>query len=157
MDSGSECRKPVSGLTKVWEEPASDILPGMTAFERPGTRRISGFDDFLSKPFRESDLFGRIRTHLGVRYVCDDPRESEEEGKAELRPESLAALPSELLTKLEKSLVLADVGGISEVIRDIRGYDAELARGLERQIDDFDYDSILDEIQKLGTGKYDEL
>ncbi|MDM8549493.1 hypothetical protein QUF72_05410 [Desulfobacterales bacterium HSG2] len=37
MDSGSECRKPVSGLTKVREEPASDILPGMTGFVDSGS------------------------------------------------------------------------------------------------------------------------
>src|SRR6185436_8853889 len=50
-----------------------------------------GADDFISKPFREVELFQKIHAHLGVEYVyAADRIATTPEDAAELTPESLA-------------------------------------------------------------------
>jgi CheY-like chemotaxis protein len=51
-----------------------------------------GADDFISKPFREGELFEKIHAHVGVEYVyADHPTPAAEEMAAELTPASLGA------------------------------------------------------------------
>src|SRR5438128_6842994 len=48
-----------------------------------------GADDFISKPFREAELFQKIHTHVGVKYVyAEHPTASAQEEAAEITPES---------------------------------------------------------------------
>ena len=47
-----------------------------------------GADDFISKPFREAELFQKIHTQVGVEYVyAEDPAAAaqEEHGRAHTR------------------------------------------------------------------------
>src|SRR5687767_46712 len=57
-----------------------------------------GADDFISKPFREAELFQKIHAHVGVEYVyADDSQAAPPEQAAPLTPEALAALPQALI------------------------------------------------------------
>ena len=57
-----------------------------------------GADDFISKPFREVDLFQKIHAHVGVEYVyAEPPTAPAQEDGAELAPESLAGCPQDLI------------------------------------------------------------
>src|SRR5207237_3843132 len=50
-----------------------------------------GADDFISKPFRELDLFQKIHAHVGGEYdYAEHPTAAAEEETAELTPESLS-------------------------------------------------------------------
>src|SRR5438067_9133304 len=64
-----------------------------------------GADDFISKPFREGDLFQKIRIHAGVEYVyaADTAAESQEEA-SELTPESLAGWPHDLIDPMREAV-----------------------------------------------------
>jgi len=64
----SETRTVIIALTaSVLEEKRSEVPE-------------AGCDDFLLKPFRDSDLFEMMRKHLGVRFVYE--AKSEASGKA---------------------------------------------------------------------------
>src|SRR5450755_1749843 len=52
-----------------------------------------GADDFISKPFRDVELFQKIHAHLGVEYVYAEHPTAASEETAELTPESLAGWP----------------------------------------------------------------
>src|SRR5688572_26666094 len=50
-----------------------------------------GADDFISKPFRDTELFQKIQAHVGVEYVYSEhPTAASLDVAAELTPDSLA-------------------------------------------------------------------
>ena len=48
-----------------------------------------GADDFISKPFRDADLFEKIHTHVGVEYDYAEDVAAAPEDSVELTRESL--------------------------------------------------------------------
>ena len=42
----------------------------------------AGFDDFISKPFRQTEIFFCMARHLGVRYSSSKERGTSRTGKA---------------------------------------------------------------------------
>src|SRR5688572_23975625 len=67
-----------------------------------------GADDFISKPFREAELFQKIHAHLGVRYVYAEPPTGAKTAAAELTPESLVGLPADLIDLMREAVISAD-------------------------------------------------
>jgi len=107
----------------------------------------SGCDDFLRKPYKDTEIFSMIDKHLGVRFVYE-----EYEGEA-LRyeapaPESLAGLPQNLMTDLKQGAEDVDIDLLFSVIERIRERDVTLADNLAQLAEDFDYDGILALITK---------
>jgi len=102
-----------------------------------------------------------IHKHLGVRYVYEEdekpkvqtcPERSRRGPKSKvedmLTPEVLAALPSDILTNLEQATNRSDIQKMLAIIDEIRIHDAAVADALARLAHEFDYDEILECIQK---------
>ena len=69
-----------------------------------------GADDFISKPFREVELFQKIHAHVGVEYVyAEEPAAAAPEETAELTPESLAGWPQDLIHPMREAVITADL------------------------------------------------
>ena len=116
-----------------------------------------GADDFISKPFREVELFQKIHQHLGAEYVYaeDSPAAALEE-TAELTADSLAGWPEELLESLRESVVTADLDQLLAKIGEVEGRDPRVAAGLRRLAEGFQYQKLLDLLSKgvvLEAGK----
>jgi two-component system, sensor histidine kinase ChiS len=110
----------------------------------------AGCDDFLRKPFRDSDIFELMHKHLGVRYVYEDSQEISEaksEEKVEDLKSKLGKLPSELLAKLQQAIETANLQAMLPVIEQIN--DKPLANSLTRLAKGFRFD-ILQEIFEEG-------
>ena len=116
--------------------PVSSHVPSASTFAQDVEEIFSeGFDDFVGKPFKESEIFETIRKYLGVRYVYEEKqnaasRQQERERKEVLTPETLAALPAEWLAALRKGAEEGDVELLFEVIEQIRERDAIVADAL---------------------------
>jgi len=127
-----------------------------SAFEEERTVVLSsGCDDFVRKPFREEDIYGMMRKHLGVRFVYELSSKaagSEQRAKEAFKPEALTTLPSEVLIQLEQASIQGDSATIERVIEDIRAYDAALADGLAVLADEFEYGKVLELLRKYNTG-----
>jgi DNA-binding response OmpR family regulator len=107
-----------------------------------------GADDFISKPFREADLFQKIHVHVGVEYdYADHPAASEEEAK--LTPQSLAAWPQDVLRSMREAVITADLDQLLAKIQEGEPRAPRVARGLRRLAESFQYQKLLD---LLGTG-----
>jgi PAS domain S-box-containing protein len=143
----SEMRQTHSGLdTKIVAITAS-------AFEEDRLKVIEhGGNDFVRKPFRESEIFQMMRKHLGVAYVF----ELEENPVPDIKvgrigdgnlAASVKGVPADLLARLKEATELSDADFIERVINEISGRDEALAAVLLNLAGNFAYDKILDLIQ----------
>jgi len=104
-----------------------------------------GADDFISKPFREIDLFQKIHALLGVEYVyAEQPAEADPEETAEITPESLAELPRDVIDLMREAIIRADLDDLLEQIRKVEDCNPRLAQKLRRLAESFEYQKLLD-------------
>jgi CheY-like chemotaxis protein len=104
-----------------------------------------GADDFISKPFREGELFEKIHAHVGVEYVyADHPTPAAEEIAAELTPASLASWPQDLVQAMREAVVTADLDQLLAKIQEVEASDPGIAQGLRRLAEGFQYQKLLD-------------
>ena len=108
-----------------------------------------GADDFISKPFREADLFQKIHAHLGVEYVyAEEPAVAAPEEEAELTPESLAGWPQDLIQPMRDAVITADLDQLLAKIQEVEARDPRIAQGLRRLAEGFQYQKLLDLLSK---------
>ncbi len=104
-----------------------------------------GADDFISKPFREAELFQKIHTHVGVEYVyAEQPAIAPAAETAPLTPKSLATLSQELIDRMREAVIMADLDLLLATITEVEPSDPLLAQGLRRLAEDFQYQRLLD-------------
>ncbi|MCZ0903737.1 response regulator, partial [Microcoleus sp. HI-ES] len=88
-------------------------------------------DDFIHKPFRDTEIFATLHKHLGVRYIYDEPESVPDSIQIEApTPETLAALPADWLAGLEKATIECDLELILIQIEQIRDRNDALASAL---------------------------
>jgi len=104
-----------------------------------------GADDFISKPFREAELFQKIHAHLKVEYVYaeDAAVELPVEG-IELTAELLAALPRPLIDSIRDAVIAADLDRLLARILEVDALDPGAGKGLRRLAEGFEYQELLD-------------
>jgi signal transduction histidine kinase len=118
------------------------IITSASAFEEErNTALAKGADNFLRKPFHESELFDLLHTHLGVRFVYETQDhqpalDAMSRAEATLTPEALAVLPDDLLGQLRQASESAYLDEMIALIEQVRRQDScvadalmELARG----------------------------
>jgi PAS domain S-box-containing protein len=104
-----------------------------------------GADDFISKPFREAELFQKIHALVGVEYVYAEQLETAvEEEAAELTPESLAGWPQDLIDPMREAVISADLDQLLGKIQEVEAHDPHIAHGLRRLAENFEYQKLLD-------------
>ncbi len=118
-----------------------------SAFEEDRAVVLSaGCDDFIRKPFRESEIFQKIGKYLGVQYEYADPPPAET--AVPLPPDRLTAaaltpLPPQWLDKLHLAARRARSDQILQLLHQVEADHAILARQLAQMVEDFEFDEIL--------------
>jgi len=138
-------------------------ISASTFEEQKALALTSGCDDFVSKPFREADIFETMRSNLGLSYVYEiesTPPSGDIRGKADqsvATPEELTKLPPKLLSALEGAAGSLKVSDIQAIIEEIREVDQDTANHLANLAKEFRYDLILTCIRqaRLQSGKGD--
>ncbi len=117
----------------------------------------AGCDDFLRKPFRETDLFDMLEKNLGVGFIHEKaPGEHVPEvisSREVLTPAALGELPQGLLERLEEAASYAEMDRVTARIDEIRKHNPQLAGLLTKLANDFAYDKILAGIRQAGEAK----
>jgi signal transduction histidine kinase/DNA-binding NarL/FixJ family response regulator len=105
----------------------------------------SGFDGFVTKPYREESIFDAVAEHLGVAYRYERPKAADAPAAARpaLASERLATLPTELLARLEEALLIGDVSASNEAAAGVHSLDPELGADLRRAVREYRFDEIL--------------
>jgi signal transduction histidine kinase/DNA-binding response OmpR family regulator len=103
----------------------------------------SGFDEFLRKPYRSSEIFDCMAAHLGVRYLYGQAEPGMNDTPVMVRPEDLEALPAGLCAELEQALLSLDAARIALVVGQISAENAALGTVLESFAEKLAYSPIL--------------
>jgi len=111
----------------------------------------AGVDDFIRKPFRAEEIFESIAQQLGVSFVYEESPGAAVDGPAEqIRPASLAALPSELRRELTDALLNLDTDLMAEALARVAYLDPKLGDALRHHADNLGYTSILRALEAAG-------
>ena len=110
-----------------------------------------GADAFVSKPFRESEIFMCMNEYLGVEYVYAD--EDPTQVKEKMVKLDLSILSSEVLDRLETAVKKIDVDAIDLAIAEIRETSPATADKIAFLAQDYQYAVILNEINSIKQNK----
>lgn len=95
------------------------IAISASAFEHNRQECIdAGCNDFIAKPFRESDITALLQRHLRLEWIMDAPGESRSDEII------LVAPPAEFLTTLTQFANFGDVQGMTATLNEIASIDA---------------------------------
>jgi CheY-like chemotaxis protein len=138
--AGGKDTRIIAVTASAFEETRKDVL-------------ADGADDFVSKPFRETELLEKIGCLLGVKYVYAEAVSVAAKPKAleALTSESLAGLPGELVHQIREATINADLDRMLELIQQGATHDARAANGLRSLAERFDYQKLLDLLPTGGT------
>ncbi len=114
----------------------------------------AGCDDFLTKPFREKDIFEKMHQHIGVHYIYKkDNTLSPEPTASQDRPPIdfqavISTLAPDMLADLEQAALVIDMEIMESLIAKIREDNPTLAAELTDLANTFNYEKILTLVQK---------
>ena len=161
---GCEATRLIKSQASTRQPQSHPIIIALTASAFGDDRRQvfdAGCDNFVRKPFRESEIFDILATYLGVRFVYEEspaPSPVSERRLArdtvwkddvakhirtQLTPEAFAQLPKEWLKQLERGAEEIDIRLLSAVIEQIREQRPAIADALELLVENFAYDEML--------------
>ncbi|TXT40188.1 MAG: integral membrane sensor hybrid histidine kinase [Comamonadaceae bacterium] len=144
---------------KQTEAGANTKIIALTAHALEDERReilASGCDDFLRKPYRDSEIFAALTKHLGIRFrYADEPHPANEQKVCALSADQLRALPQGITDELLKAAELLDSPRLLEVIHRIDDMDQALANHLRDMVKNLQYKELLRVLDKLA-GKASE-
>ncbi|MEG4043296.1 ATP-binding protein [Microcoleus sp. Pol17_C1] len=107
----------------------------------------AGCDAFMRKPFREADIFDSMHKHIGVRYIYEDPGQTNlsaiKESDRAMSAADFVKLPDSLVADLKLAILNADMDLIDTLIEQIRLKDAVTASAIATCIENFEYDKVL--------------
>ncbi len=133
---------------KASDAGAQPCIVAITAHALEEERReilAAGCDDFIRKPYTETDLLDALVRHLDVRFIySEEPvKEAASTAEVQLDEAALADLPNELLNNLEQALVRLDSDAVNRVIDEIRPRAPSVAQALFSAARDFQFGKIL--------------
>ncbi len=135
---GYEATKYIKSEIRNSKSEIQTIIIALTAssLEEDRSRSVSaGCDDFLRKPFQESEIFEKMHTHLGVRFIYEEEKQSIIANRQAIiaktfTPETLAALSENCRTGLQEAVERLDVEMTTTMIDQIRGQNEPFAEAL---------------------------
>ena len=125
-----------------------------STFEDDRRRALDGnMDDFIAKPFHDTEVLETLGARLGIEYVYMDdvrtPTPTMLPIAAEASSnESLSHVPSQLLDDLRSATVAAEYDRALELVGDLAATVPATAEQLRRLVRSFDYQGVID---RLGT------
>ncbi len=153
---GFEATKRIKATTKG--QATAIIALTASSFEEERAIILSaGCDDFVRKPFRNSEPFAMMSKHIGVKYVYQNskPQSDQIDPEQAIPLATLSTQLSQLLPTLRNQLTegveLSDLEKIDNTIANIRPYNQELARVLTKLVNSFEYTKILAALQGINV------
>lgn len=105
----------------------------------------AGCDDFIRKPYRDTEIFDALKKHLNTHFTYSDKLEPPiTTRKAKIDTEQLKKLPSDLIENLHKGALLLDQKKCLEITGSINALNHDLGKQLTHMIKELQYRNILE-------------
>ncbi|BAZ45851.1 histidine kinase [Chondrocystis sp. NIES-4102] len=142
---------------QIKSQPQGDktIIIALTASAFEEERVIilaAGCDDFMRKPFYQTELLEKIAHYLNINYLYQEsvePLATKQLYQAELIPENLAVMSLEWRSQLYEAAAKVDNQEILQLLAEIPSEYQSLAQGLEDLVEQFRCDKIIDLTQAV--------
>lgn len=134
---------------KALDKKATIIGISASAFDEKRDQAFAaGCDDYVRKPFKESEIYDLIQKHLSIEYIYETPAsvpptEPQELDHAVLTPDNLAALPMEWKQAMKQAIEHLDPDRMQTLIEQLREEHGMMAAVIQQRIDQFDYETIM--------------
>jgi signal transduction histidine kinase/CheY-like chemotaxis protein len=141
---------------KATAEGGHTVIVALTAHALEEERRsilAAGCDDFIRKPYKDTEIFDALTKHLDVRFSYEEETPLAVESTPALTASALAELPATLLDELEQVLVLLDIAAMERVIDVVRSHHPVVADALAAVAKELQYGRILHLIKDARSGK----
>lgn len=128
---------------------ASVKILALTANASEETRQrfiTAGTDDFMAKPFSQSDLFEKIRILSGIRYVYSDSCKEEritQESVPVLTKEEMDSLPADLRQQIRAATISCRHDQLLKLIQQVTEIAPETGETLRNMALRFDYNALI--------------
>lgn len=144
--NGYEATKHIRSVTKN----KSIVIIAVTASSLEEERSIviaAGCNDFIRKPYKETDIFGALQKYIQVRFIYDEigttTTTTIEREQENLIPAALKKLPIDLVNDFVEALIALDVELIENFITQIRQLNEPLANAITVFTNNFQYEQLL--------------
>lgn len=129
--------------------PKAIVALTASAFEEDRTSVLqAGWDDFIRKPFQESEIFDTLARHLGVEYVYESAPKAIATASPQDLPEptltDFQQIPRELLSQLHLGAMSADEKSVRACIEKLSPLQPQLTQALLIWVDDFRFDRLFE-------------
>jgi PAS domain S-box-containing protein len=152
---GIEATKEIRRLAEINGHRTVIIAISASAFNQDvEVIKSAGCDDFISKPFKELEIFEKMQKHLGLQYVYEESINNNESGNIQTHEDilkELAEIPTEWINEMQGAIELSDLEQMEFLITQIQDQYADLAKTIQKEIDQFNYDNILNIIKENRT------
>ena len=144
---------------KASESGANTKIIALTAHALEEERReilAAGCDDFIRKPYRDTEIFEALAKHLSVHFLySEEPAPATTSKAEELDENQLKQIPVELIWKLHEAGELLNEELCVEAAGMISDYDHELGEQLRQMVENLQYKELLTTLDHLiQTKKY---
>ncbi|MFY9224968.1 MAG: ATP-binding protein, partial [Blastocatellia bacterium] len=141
--NGVETTKLIRDRERAKNLPTIPIIAlSANVFEQTRDTMFSaGCNDFINKPFRESELFNKLAEHLGVAYIYEELKEKTSKKNISIK-ERLLKLPMEWLNNFQFVLAKGLIEEAKALINQKRNLDPELFDELETLLKNYQFDEI---------------
>ncbi|MEG5064390.1 PAS domain S-box protein [Microcoleus sp. B3-A4] len=139
----------------IRERPQSQetVIIALTAsiFEEEREKVVmAGFNDFISKPFQQRDIFDKIAKYLPVQYIYEVVEQTPQKQLVEtVSGEDLSIMSPQWLEQMYQAAYYLDTEVMNELIVQIPESKASLSQALTEYINNFNSDRIMELIRPL--------
>lgn len=153
MDRRMPVMDGIEATEKIRKLPGGDkvkiVAVTASVFEQERLRLIeAGVNDIVNKPFHDEDIFACLAKHLKLKYIYDATADENEVSEEQnISAKDLSVVPIDILSELANAVTLLDIEQSLFVIDKIQLIDTVLAEQLKQLVENFDFQSIIDQIQ----------
>lgn len=125
----------------------------VSAFEEDRQLLLAaGCNDFIHKPFREEVLLSKVSEHIGVRYIYDEPLDSDSDNRIQnatedsafiLDAESFQFMPPDWVVRVYNAACQCSDDMILELIEEIPPENAPFAKALMELANNFQFETVM--------------
>jgi len=144
----------IESIERIRALPGGDAvnIVAVTASVFDQERKIllkAGASEIVNKPYRDEEIFSCMEKYLGVQYIYDEAEDIKNDAEyIKIEEQQIHKIPQNLLSSLTNAATSLDVEESLVIINKIKAIDHELAENLQQLVEVFDFQTLLEKINR---------